>query len=156
MTPSATASQRQIDIGLGILRAVVGAIFVAHAGQKLFVFGVDGVTAGFAGMGIPMASVAAPLVILAELFGGLALITGLLTRVAAASLALVMLGAIGFAHLSAGFFNPNGIEFPLMLLAAAATLVATGAGAFSLDARFLRARPPAVIESVPSKVRRAA
>jgi putative oxidoreductase len=156
MTFSATASQRQINIGLGILRAVVGAIFVAHAGQKLFVFGVDGVTAGFVGMGIPMASVAAPLVILAELFGGLALITGLLTRVAAASLALVMLGAIGFAHLSAGFFNPNGIEFPLMLLAAAATLVATGAGAFSLDARFFPARSPAVIESVPSKVRRAA
>lgn len=156
MSPSATASQRQINIGLGILRTVVGAIFVAHAGQKLFVFGVDGVTAGFAGMGIPMASVAAPLVILAELFGGLALITGLLTRVAAASLALVMLGAIGFAHLSAGFFNPNGIEFPLTLLAAAATLVATGAGSFSLDARLFAARAPAVIEAVPSKVRRAA
>jgi putative oxidoreductase len=107
-------------------------------------------------MGIPMASVAAPLVILAELFGGLALITGLLTRVAAASLALVMLGAIGFAHLSAGFFNPNGIEFPLMLLAAAATLVATGAGSFSLDARLFPVRSPVVIEAVPSKVRRAA
>ena len=156
MSPSATASRRQIDIGLGILRVVVGAIFVAHAGQKLFVFGVDGVTAGFAGMGIPMASVAAPLVILAELFGGLALITGLLTRVAAASLALVMLGAIGFAHLSAGFFNPNGIEFPLTLLAAAATLVATGAGSFSLDARLFPARSAAAIEAVPSRVRRAA
>jgi putative oxidoreductase len=49
-----------------------------------------------------------------------------------------MLGAIAFAHLPAGFFNPNGIEFPLALFAATLTLAVTGPGALSLDARLGR------------------
>lgn len=139
MSPvSSTTTPRQLSLGLAILRAVVGIIFVAHGSQKLFVFGVDGLTAGFTQMGIPMAAVAAPLVMLAELLGGIALLTGLVTRVAAVALAAVMLGAIAFAHLPAGFFNPNGIEFPLALLAATLTIAVTGPGTLSLDARLGR------------------
>lgn len=156
MSPFAPTSQRQLNIGLAVLRAIVGVIFVAHAGQKLFVFGVDGLTAGFSQMGIPMAAVAAPLVIFAELFGGLALISGLVTRFSAAALAVVMLGAIGFAHVSAGFFNPNGIEFPLTLLAAAVTLAVTGAGAFSLDGLIAARRGVVGTDAVRTGIRRVA
>ena len=41
----ASASNRQINVALTLLRVVVGAIFIAHGGQKLFVFGLEGIGA---------------------------------------------------------------------------------------------------------------
>lgn len=156
MSPFAPATDRQLNIGLAALRAVVGIVFVAHGLQKLLVFGIDGLTTAFTQMGIPGAAVAAPLVMFAELAGGLALLAGALTRVAGAGLALVMLGAIGFAHLSAGFFNPNGFEFPLTLLAATLTLALTGAGQFSVDAQLAARRSTIRMDDPREKIRRAA
>jgi putative oxidoreductase len=126
-------SARQVDLGLAILRLVLGATFIAHGSQKLFVYGIDGVTGGFTQMGIPMAGLAAPLVAFVEFAGGIALVLGLLTRLAGLGLAITMLGAIWFAHLSAGFFLPNGYEFALSLLAPSVLLALTGAGRYSLD-----------------------
>lgn len=134
------ASTPRSDAGLAVLRAIVGTVFVAHGAQKLFVFGLPGLTAGFESMGIPLAAVAAPAVALVELLGGLALIAGLLTRLASVGLAITMLGAIVFAHLSAGFFAPDGVEFVLTLFGAAVALALTGPGALSLDARLARHR----------------
>jgi putative oxidoreductase len=128
------ATPGQIDLGLTVLRAIAGIVFAAHGAQKLFVFGFDGVAGGFAQMGVPMAGLIGPAVALVEFFGGLALIAGLLTRLAAFGLSVVMLGAIFIAHLSAGFFLPNGYEFALTLLGIAATLTITGAGRWSVDA----------------------
>ena len=122
------------DIGLAILRVATGAIFAAHGAQMLFVYGVAGVTHAFQGMGIPFPAVTGPLTGVVELFAGLALIAGLLTRLAGFGLAITMLGAIGMVHLSAGFFAPTGFEYPLALLAAVTSIVFTGAGRFSLDA----------------------
>ena len=149
-------STRQINIGLTILRLVVGAIFIAHGGQKIFVYGFDGVAAGFAQMGIPMAGFLGPFVALVELFGGLALIAGLLTRLASAGLAVNMIVAILQVHVKNGFFNPNGVEFPLSVLAGAAFLAVAGAGAWSLDAVIGKrlAKTSGVQES--SRLRRAA
>lgn len=132
--PSAAAlSPRQTSIALTILRVVTGIIFAAHGAQKLFVFGFDGVAGAFAGMGIPFAGVVGPFIALVEFVGGLALIVGLLTRLAALGLASTMVGAILIAHLSAGFFGPNGFEFPLALLGASLALAIVGAGAYSAD-----------------------
>ncbi|HEU4563688.1 MAG TPA: DoxX family protein [Gemmatimonadaceae bacterium] len=135
MRLAAPASARQIDLGLAILRVVTGIVFAAHGAQKLFVFGLDGVAGGFGQMGIPMAGIVGPLVALVEFFGGIALILGLLTRLAAVGLSVVMLGALFLVHLPAGFYLPNGYEFVLELLAATVMLIIAGAGRWSLDAR---------------------
>jgi len=145
---------RQLDAGLTILRAVTGTIFVAHGAQKLFVYGLDGV-AGFAQMGVPFPGVMGPLVGFIELFGGLALIAGLLTRLAGVGLTAVMLGAMVMVHLPAGFFLPNGYEFVLMLAASATTLAITGAGRYSFDALLARRQQPVELP-VREGLRRAA
>ena len=120
------------------LRAVLGLIFLVHGGQKLFGFGVQG-TAGFlGGLGVPLPTIAAVVVIAVELLGGLALILGAMTRVAAVMLAVDMLVALLTVHLRGGFFVPDGIEFVLTLLAAAVALAGLGPGPWSVDAAWGR------------------
>lgn len=122
------------DLALAALRVAIGGIFAAHGAQKLFVYGVEGVSGAFGGMGIPLPGITGPLTGAVELLAGLALVAGLMTRLAGLGLAAIMLGAIAFVHLGAGFWAPNGVEFPLALLAGAAALALAGAGGYSLDA----------------------
>ncbi len=119
--------------GITVLRVVVGIVFLAHGGQKLFVWGFGGV-AGFLGqVGIPAPMLAAVVVTLVELLGGLAILLGLFARWAAIPLAINMAVAILTVHLRAGFFLPNGYEFALTLLAANVGLILLGSGEASLD-----------------------
>ena len=133
---SATADSidPRAQIGLTLLRVVVGGVFLAHGAQKLFVFGLGGVAGAFEGMGVPLPGLMGPAVAFAEFFGGAALVLGLFTRSAAAVLATVMLGAIVWVHLPGGFFAPDGVEFVLTLFAAAVALALSGAGSLSVDA----------------------
>src|SRR5688500_1386635 len=100
---SALRPAPRIDLALLGLRVSVGVAVAAHGAQKLFVFGFAGVSGAFAQMGAPLPGVTGPLIALLEFFGGLALIAGLLTRLAAVGLAFDMLGAIALVHLAGGF-----------------------------------------------------
>ena len=149
------ATATQINVGLTILRVVTGIIFTAHGAQKLFVYGFAGVAGAFGQMGIPAAQIMGPFVGLVEFFGGIALILGLLTRLASLGLAVNMLVAILVVHLKAGLFMPNGYEFALSLLGSSLLLTMTGAGDYSIDARI--APRVATAEAQPKRdVRRAA
>lgn len=151
------SANTRADLGFLILRVATGAIFAAHGGQKLFVYGFDGVTGAFAGMGIPLPGVTGPLTALVEFFGGLALVVGLLSRLAGFGLAITMVGAIGFVNIAGGFFAPTGVEFTLSLLAATAALAGAGAGRFSLDSLIERRRSVSPqVTQFPQPLRRAA
>ena len=132
------AGSKCSEWGVAILRIVVGLVFVIHGGQKLFVYGIEGVAGSFTQIGLPLPYVSALLATAAEFGGGLALLLGLYTRWAAVPIAATMLVAIFQVHLKNGFFAPGGFEYPLTLLAAAIALMSVGSGALSIDS--LRAR----------------
>lgn len=119
--------------GITVLRIVVGAVFLAHGAQKLFVYHIAGVSGMFSHIGIPLPGISAVVVSLVEFVGGIALVLGVATRLAAALIAIDMLVAILAVHLKNGFFMPMGYEFALTLLAANICLVLTGAGCASVD-----------------------
>lgn len=132
-----------LDPALLVLRAVLGVTMFAHGWQKLTGPGLEGVGGMFDQMGVPLAQVAGPATMLVELVGGVLLVLGLATRVAAAAVVVVSVGAIAIVHWSAGFYAADGgYELVLVLAAMALTLVLTGPGAWSLDAPFARRRSP--------------
>lgn len=120
------------------VRVAAGVIFVAHGAQKLFGwfggYGLEGTGGWMASIGLEPGVLMAAMAGSAELFGGLALILGLLVRPAAAVLALTMVVAIVMVHMANGLFMvDNGYEFGLALLAVSVTLVIRGAGSMSAD-----------------------
>ena len=79
------------------------------------------------------------LVGLAEFAGGLALLTGILFRVGAVCIMVVMLGAIFKVHLEHGYdIGKGGYEYALTQLLIAMALFLTGPGAYSLGSRLPR------------------
>ena len=119
--------------GLLILRLVFGFVMIMHGTQKAFEWTPAGTIASFEQMSIPMAAAAAYFAMVTELVGGIMIILGAGTRIAASVIS--MSGALFFVHLPAGFSaSKGGYEYVLTLAAVAAALTLTGAGKFSIDA----------------------
>ena len=128
-----------------------------HGAQKaLGWFGGEGLRATVEQMseqGIPVAL--ALTVVAGELLGSLALLVGVLGRVAAAAIALNMLGAIVLVHMSNGFFMNwtgtkagEGFEYHLLAMGLALVVFIKGSGALSIDrALKRRAAQPSLFES---------
>jgi putative oxidoreductase len=127
------------DLGLLVLRLVLGLMFVGHGSQKLFGwFGGSGlkVTTGWMEkMGFRPAWFWGLMAGLTEFGGGVLVLLGLLNPLGSLGIIAAMLIAIVKVHWSKGFWNgKGGIEFPLINLTAALALGLTGAGTLSLDA----------------------
>ena len=132
-TTEASRASAWIDRGLLLMRIALGVVFVMHGGQKLFVYGHAGVASGMAALGLPLPGLSAALITAVELGGGLALLAGAFTRVAAFLIAGAMAVATVSAHLSNGFFMPSGFEYTLTLMLSSLAVLMTGPGAYSVD-----------------------
>jgi putative oxidoreductase len=145
------------DLGLLVLRFIVGGIFVAHGYPKLFGGpgkqvspsvarylgqgfvqamergGPAGFAPGIERFGLPEPLAWAWFVASLEFFGGIMLAIGWLTRVVAILLAGEMVVAISRVHWRNGLMGPGSFEFPLSLLGACLALVGTGPGRISVD-----------------------
>jgi putative oxidoreductase len=128
---------------LAVLRLCLGVIFLAHGIQKVLGwwggYGLSATMNTFTQrMGIPAPFAA--LAIAAEFLGGIGLILGLLTRIAAFGVAVDMVVAVFLVHVPNGFFmnwagnqHGEGFEYHLMAIAIGAMLIVRGAGAWSFD-----------------------
>jgi putative oxidoreductase len=131
------------DRATAILRLVLGVIFFAHGAQKMLGwFGGYGFTGtmGFFTSVMHIPALFAFLAICAEFFGGLGLILGFLTRIAALGVFSNMIVAIAMVHGQFGFFmnwtgaqKGEGFEYHLLVLAVTTFLMIRGAGAASID-----------------------
>ncbi|TMK19071.1 MAG: DoxX family protein [Actinobacteria bacterium] len=127
-----------VDIGLLILRLVIGTLFIGHGTQKLFGWwnggGPVGTARFFDEVGFRPAP---PLVIVAgltETGGGSLILLGLVTSLGAAAVIGVMTAAGIVVHLPNGLWNTKGgIELPLVNAAAVAALAFSGPGRYSVD-----------------------
>jgi putative oxidoreductase len=140
-----SANRTDVYVSLLLVRVIVGVIFAAHGAQKLFgAFGGPGLAAmtqpppnGMGLLGYP--------VTIGEFFGGLGLIVGFLCRFSAASLIVIMIGAIALVHGKNGFFLGHGptdtlatagFEYNLALIGLLLPILIAGPGRLSIG-RFL-------------------
>jgi putative oxidoreductase len=128
-----------LDLGLLILRVLVGLVVAAHGAQKLFGWwsgpGLKGFSGWMAGMGLKPAALWGITGALGEFGGGLLLALGLLGPLGSLGVIGAMVMAIALAHWSKGFWGQKGgYEFPLVLLVVSFVLGLVGPGAYSLDA----------------------
>jgi putative oxidoreductase len=130
------------DWVLTLLRVAAGVVIWPHGAQKLLGwfggYGLQGTLGFMTGSGIPL--VFAWLAIIAEFFGGLGLVLGFMTRVAAFGVFVTMATAVLMIHAKNGFFmnwtgqqKGEGIEYFIYALVVLGTLVWSGGGAVSVD-----------------------
>jgi putative oxidoreductase len=131
---SVETSTPLIDIGLLILRIGVGAAIIQAGLIKAFDFGT---TVGFMeSRGWNLPTFAALMVTVAETAGGIGLVLGILTPLAACSVIGAMICAWA-VNVSEGAFWSQPFNVPFLLFLGAVTLLFTGAGVYSVDASVL-------------------
>jgi putative oxidoreductase len=130
------------SVPLALVRVVLGVVMFAHGAQKMLGWwggaGFSGTMGFFGQMGIP--AVFAFLAIAAEFFGGIGLIVGFLSRVAAFGVMVNMVVAISMVHAGHGLFmnwsgkqGGEGFEYHLLAIAIALAIMIGGGGAASVD-----------------------
>ena len=128
-----------INIGLLIIRVVIGLIFMGHGAQKLFGwfggYGIKGTGGWFESIGIKPGAAMALLAGLTELIGGILFTLGLLTPLAGIMIAGTMVMAIAKVHAPNGLWSTeNGYEYNLTVIAVVIGVALIGPGQYALDA----------------------
>lgn len=128
-----------MDLGLLIIRLVIGILFIGHGAQKLFGwfggYGLKGTGGWFDSIGMKPGVTLALLAGLAELLGGILLAAGLFTPLAALMIAGTMMMAILKVHGANGLWSTsNGYEYNLTLIAVTIGLALIGPGQYAIDA----------------------
>ena len=114
------------------LRIIAGIGFMIHGLPKLL--DITNTQNSFTNMGLPPEL--AVIIGLLEFIGGLAILLGIFTRIAAGLLAINMIGAILLVKLSKGFIG--GFELDLLYLAIMISLILTGPGSISIEKNILK------------------
>jgi putative oxidoreductase len=127
-----------INVGLLLIRLVIGILFIGHGAQKLFGwfggYGIKGTGGWFESIGIKPGITMAVMAGLAELIGGILFALGLLTPLAGILIAGTMVMAIIKVHAVNGLWaTQNGYEFNLTLLVVAIGVALIGPGQFAID-----------------------
>lgn len=118
--------------GAALLRISFGTLLLSHGFMKVLIFTIPGTVQFFGSLGLP--PIAAYLTMFGEVAGGLAILTGVLTRLASTLTIPLLLGAT-YAHSTNGWVFSNaggGWEFPALLVVIAITIALQGAGSFAL------------------------
>jgi putative oxidoreductase len=135
----------QNEYSLALARIALGIVFFAHGAQKMLGWfggsGFSGTISQFAKFGMPAA--VALFAIFVEFFGGLSLLFGLLSRLAALAIIIEMIGAVLTVHIHNGFFmnwmgnqKGEGFEYHIIAVALAFLILVRGAGAISINRVF--------------------
>lgn len=125
------------DVGLLLLRLVVGVVFIYHGGQKLFDWwageGIDQLIGGLEAKEIPYPRISAYLAAIAEFGGGILVLVGFFTRLAAIPMIITMGVAVLVMHPHAFRVDRGGMEFALTLGVVLIAILLSGPGRFSVD-----------------------
>jgi putative oxidoreductase len=130
---------KMLDVGLLLIRLVIGVLFIGHGAQKLFGwfggYGLQGTGGWMESIGMKPGVTMALFAGLAELVGGILFAAGLLTALAGVMIAVTMGMAIVKVHGQNGLWvTQNGYEYNLTLLVVAIGIVLIGPGQYAVDA----------------------
>lgn len=125
------------DLGLLIIRIMIGMVFLYYGSQKVFGwfggYGIKGTGGWFESIGIKPGILVAAFTGIAELFSGILFILGIFLPLAAILITILMIGAIAKVHGPKGFSNTaGGYEYNLMLIMVSIGLALIGPGEYSL------------------------
>ena len=146
------------NVAATITRTALGIVLFAHGAQKLLGwyggYGFEG-TMGYFTENAGLSWIVGFLVIIIEFFGSLSLILGLATRLWSLAIFFLTIGIVQTAHFQYGFFmnwfgnqKGEGIEYFLLMLGLAASLVFSGAGRFSIDSLIISKKAEKTYETL--------
>lgn len=127
MSEATFGSGKLADIAFMGLRSAIGVIFILHGYSKI---GNDGFIGWIGSMGIPPEM--GIIIAMGELIPGILIIIGVLSRISASILSIIMLGAIFHVKGAASITGEGGVELDLILLASCLVVIVMGPGRVSL------------------------